>query len=145
VGLLPVKLKVRPEFGAFVMRPAKTLRLVALLLCAVVLPLAAQRKDEDRWQIGLENGDFVWDIRLVRLTGDSLVYRQADTLGSVSVQVVKELRLIRKTEVHLGEGGGGAMAALTGTDDEVFDLNTLDYPARLRTIQQVLLLHPPKP
>jgi hypothetical protein len=145
VGLPPAKLKVRPVFGAFVMRSSKALPLIAFLLCAVVVPLSAQHKDDDRWQIGLENGDFIWDIRLLRLAGDSLIFSQADTLGSVSVQKVKELRLIRKTEVHLGEGGGSVMAALTGTDDEVFDLNTLDYPARLRTIQQAFLLHPPRP
>jgi hypothetical protein len=116
-----------------------------MLLLAALVPAAAQQRDDDRWQIGLENGDYVWDVRLVRLAGDSLVYRRADSLGSVSVQVVKELRLIRKTEVRLGEGGGGAMAALTGSDDEVFDLNTMDYADRIRTIQQVFLLHPPKP
>lgn len=126
------------------MRPQRMSLLVLLLSLAPVVA-RAQGKDEDRWQIGLESGDYIWDIRLVRLAGDSLVFRQADTLGSVSVQTVKELRLIRKTEMRLGEGGGGAMAALTGSDDEVYDLNTMDYGARLRALQQVLLLHPPRP
>jgi hypothetical protein len=125
---------------------ATTLAVVlASLLSLAGRPAMAQGKNEDRWQIGLESGDFLWEIRLVRLGGDSLIFRQADTLGSVSVQNIKELRLIRKTEVRLGEGGGGAMAALTGSDDEVYDLNTMDYRARIRTIQQVLLLHPPAP
>jgi hypothetical protein len=111
------------------------------------VPALAQSKDkdDDRWQIGLENGDYIWDIRLVRLAGDSLVYRQADTLGRVNVQQVREVRLIRKTEVRLGDGAGGAMAALTGSDDEVYDLAALDFAARIRTIQQVFLLHPPTP
>ena len=125
------------------MRGAKLAVLLTSLISLATAPARAQAKDEDRWQIGLESGDYIWDIRLVRLGGDSLVFRQADTLGSVSVQKVKELRLIRKTEVRLGEGGGGAMAALTGSDDEVYDLYTMDYAARIRTIQQVLLLHPP--
>jgi hypothetical protein len=121
-------------------------RALLLLLClSAVTSASAQSKDDDRWQIGLESGDYLWDLRLVRLSGDSLVFRQADTLGSVSMQSVKELRLIRKTEVHLGEAGGGARAALTGGDDEVYDLNTMDYAARIRTVQQVLLLHPPRP
>jgi hypothetical protein len=37
------------------------------------------------------------------------------------------------------------MAALTGSDDEVYDLAALDFAARIRTIQQVFLLHPPTP
>jgi hypothetical protein len=101
----------------------------------------------DRWQITLDSGEYVWDIRLVRLAGDSLVYRQSDSVGSASVQRITELRLIQKSTVRLGEAAetGGALQALTGSDDEVYDLVALDYPARLRAIQQILLLHPPEP
>jgi hypothetical protein len=89
----------------------------------------------------------VWDINLVRLAGDSLVYRQSDSVGSASVQHITELRLIQKSTVRLGGAveAGGALQALTGSDDEVYDLLALDYPARLRAIQQILLLHPPEP
>jgi hypothetical protein len=81
----------------------------------------------------------------VRLQRDTLVFRQADTLGTVSVQQVGELRLIQKSTMRIGQGAaaGGAISALTGSDDEVYDMLTLDYPARIRTIQQILLLHPP--
>jgi hypothetical protein len=125
------------------MRTFRAATICGWLLFLATVPAYAQEKSADRWQISLESGDYVWDIRLVRLAGDSLVFRQADTLGSVSVQQIRELRLIRKTEVRLGEGGGGAMAALTGSDDEVYDLTTMDYGARIRALQQVLLLHPP--
>jgi hypothetical protein len=127
------------------MRRPRLTPLITLLLSLAAVPVRGQAKDDDRWQIGLESGDYIWDTRLVRLAGDSLVFRHADTLGSVSVQQIKELRLIRKTEMRIGEGGGGALAALTGSDDEVYDLNTMEYAARLRALQQVLLLHPPKP
>ena len=95
--------------------------------------------------MGLDTGGYLWDIRLVRLTGDSLVFRQADTLGVVSVEHIRELRLIRKSELRIGEGagGGGAMSALLGGDDEVYDLVTLDFAGRIRAIQQVFLVHPP--
>jgi hypothetical protein len=124
---------------------------LALLLSALALvpgPIRAQdtpKPSDDRWQIGLENGQYIWDIRLVRLQGDTLVFRQADTLGTVSVQQIGELRLVQKSTVRIGQGAaaGGAISALTGSDDEVYDLLTLDYPARIRTIQQILLLHPP--
>lgn len=129
----------------------RTMRLLSLLLgvslATPVLPAPAQSaSDDDRWQIAVDGGDYIWDIRLVRLNGDSLVYRQADTLAAVPVQQIKELRLIRKTTMRIGEGAGagGAIGALTGADDEVYDFATLDFPARLRAIQQILLVHPPK-
>jgi|KBSMisStandDraft_5_1062788.scaffolds.fasta_scaffold233757_2 hypothetical protein len=125
-------------------------RLAMLLSALALVPGAIRAQDtpkpsDDRWQIGLENGQYIWDIRLVRLQGDTLVFRQADTLGTVSVQQVGELRLIQKSTMRIGQGAaaGGAISALTGSDDEVYDMLTLDYPARIRTIQQILLLHPP--
>ena len=122
-------------------------RAVALLLglTAVTSPLRAQTDRDDRWQIALENGEYIWDIRLVRLTGDSLVFRRADSVGAVSLQRIDELRLIRKTEFRVGTDGGGALPALMGADDEVYSFAPLDFPARIRAVQQILLVHPPKP
>jgi hypothetical protein len=124
------------------MRPSASLLITALLLGTFTSTMRAQGTDDERWQITTDSGSYIWDIRLVRLSGDSLIYRQADTLGSVSVQQTREIRLIRKSEMRLGEGAAGAMGALTGGDDEVFDLATLDYAARLHTIQQIFLMHP---
>ena len=115
---------------------------VALL--ALARPLLAQ---DDRWQVTLDDDRYVWDIRLVRLEGDSLVVRQADTLVRVPVAAMKEIRLIRKSEVEIGAGAttAGAMSALVGADDEVYDLSPLDFAERLRTVQKILLLHPTEP
>lgn len=126
------------------MRCSYLLVLVPLLLGVRVSPAEAQHPDDDRWQITTEAGAYIWDIRLVKLTGDTLTFRQADTLGTVGVAQIKELRLIRKSEMRLGEGTAGAMGALTGGDDEVYDMTVLDFPARLRTVQQILLMHPAK-
>lgn len=116
--------------------------LVALL--ALARPLAAQ---DDRWQVTLDDERYVWDIRLVRIDGDSLVVRQSDSLVRVPVAHISEIRLIRKSEVQLGGGSAtaGAMNALVGGDDEVYDLTPLDFADRLRTVQKILLLHPTKP
>jgi hypothetical protein len=114
------------------------------LLLALASPLAAQ---DDRWQVTLDDDHYVWDIRLVRLDGDSLVVRQADSLVRVPVAHMKEIRLIRKSEVEITGGGAtaGAMSALTGGDDEVYDLTPLEFADRLRTVQKILLLHPTGP
>ncbi len=124
------------------------MRIALLLLCCLAAgsPLAAQAHG-DRWQVTTEAGEYLWDIRLVRLDGDTLVFRQADTLGAVRVAQIAELRLIRKTLVH-AEGTdrqAETMAALMGGSDEVFDLRTLEFAARLQAIRQLLLLHPPAP
>jgi hypothetical protein len=116
------------------------------LLLALAQTAGAQ---DDRWQVTLDDERYVWDIRLVRLDGDSLVVRQSDSLVSVPVAHINEIRLIRKSEVHVGAGGpgggAGAMSALVGGDDEVYDLTPLEFGDRLRTIQKILLLHPTEP
>ncbi len=118
----------------------------AVLLLALVQTARAQ---DDRWQVTLDDDHYVWDIRLVRLDGDSLVVRQSDSLVRVPVAHINEIRLIRKSEMSIGEGGpggaAGAMSALVGGDDEIYDLTPLEFADRLRTIQKILLLHPTEP
>jgi hypothetical protein len=97
----------------------------------------------DRWQVTLADGRILWDVRLVKLEGESLHVRRADSLAVVSVSQVTELRLIKKSEMRLGEGAAGAMAALMGSDDEVYDLTPLEFADRLRAVQKVFLYHPP--
>lgn len=123
------------------------IRLIGSAL-ALLLGLAqTARAQDDRWQVALDDERYVWDIRLVRLDGDSLVVRQADSLVRIPVAHIDEIRLIRKSEIRLGDGGAaaGAMSALTGADDEIYDLTPLEFADRLRTVQKILLLHPTEP
>jgi len=119
------------------------------ILFGVVPHLAAQSTPSDeRWQVSLDDGRYVWDIRLVKLDADSLVVRQSDSLMAVPVAHINEVRLIRKSEVQMAGGGemaGGAMSALMGRDDEVYDLSPLEFAERMRTIQRILLNHPAAP
>jgi len=84
----------------------------------------------------------LWDVRLVKLAGDSLHVRRGDSLAVLPVAKITELRLIKKSEMRLGNPGG-AVAALMGTDDEVYDLTPLEFPDRLRAVQKIFLYHPP--
>jgi hypothetical protein len=128
---------------AGVMRFALGLSLF-LLLSGLAAPTAAQRSAEaDRWQVTLGDGRILWDVRLVKLEGESLHVSRGDSLAVVSVGQITELRLIRKSEMRLGDGAAGAMAALTGSDDEVYDLTPLEFAERLRAVQKVFLYHPP--
>jgi hypothetical protein len=104
--------------------------------------LTAQQ-DQERWQVTLKGDQYVWDIRLVKLNGETLVVRQSDSLRHLPVADITEIRLIRKTKVEIGgAAGGGAMSALMGGDDEVYDLTPMDFAERLRTIQKIFQYHP---
>ncbi len=120
------------------------------LFCAALhlaAPCAAQTTggDADRWQVTLGDGQMLWDVRLVKLAGDSLQVRRGDSLAVVPVAKITELRLIKKSEMQLGGPGGGAMPALMGTDDEVYDLTPLEFPDRLRVVQKIFVYHPLDP
>ena len=99
----------------------------------------------ERWQVTLEGEHYVWDIGLVRLDGDSLVIRQSDSLARLPVEHITEIRLIQSSTVDLGAGAAGAMSALTGADDEIYDFTQLELADRLRTIQKILANHPAQP
>ncbi|HET8622677.1 MAG TPA: hypothetical protein VFM14_03875 [Gemmatimonadales bacterium] len=121
-------------------------RCLALALVLAVIPQTASaqtsRPPDDRWQLTLADGSYLWDVRLVKLEGDSIHARGGDSLAVVWVGQVNEMRLIRKSEMQLGTPGG-AMAALTGADDEVYDLTPLEFAERLRAVQKIFLHHPP--
>ena len=114
-----------------------------VLFAALLIPatISAQTRP-DRWQLTMDNDEIIWDIRLVKLDGDTLTYRQADSLGAVNAGKIREMRLLVASEMQLGTAGA-AYGALTGADDVVFDMKLLDYAERLRTVQQVLLKYPP--
>jgi len=117
-----------------------------VLLAALAVPAEAQSKSDDRWQITLENGGIVWDVRLKQLVDDRLEVTQQDSVIAVKVGDIREMRRFRKSDMQIGAGTtAGAMAALTGADDEVFDFGPLDFGGRLRAVQQIMLQRPAAP
>lgn len=128
------------------------MRIFAILLAATLLtPAALSAQDStppsagqrERWQVTLDDGRILWDVRLVRLAGESLSVSRPDSLATVSLKHVTEVRLIRKSEVHLGTGGG-VFNALVGGDDEVYDLSPLEFADRVKAMQKIFLYHPPE-
>lgn len=122
-------------------------RVLGITMAFAALFARAAVAQDDRWQVTLDGERYVWDIRLLRLERDALVVRQSDSLARVPVAHITEIRLIQKSEAEARGGGAmaGAMSALVGGDDEVYDLATLDLPARRRAIQKILALHPSGP
>ena len=102
----------------------------------------ARKVRENRWQITLVNDSLLWDVRLVGLADDRLSYRQADSVGVVKVGEIHDLRLFQASELQLGTAGA-AFGALSGADDIVFDLGTMDFAEKLRAVQQIVQRYPP--
>ena len=125
------------------------IRLIGSTLALLLALAQTARAQDDRWQVTLDDERYVWDIRLVRLDGDSLVVRQSDSLVTRARGAHQrdpadpEVRGPRRC--RRAGGGAGAMSALVGGDDEVYDLTPLEFADRLRTIQKILLLHPTEP
>ena len=86
------------------MRRWHVLLLLLVALVAGSVPVEAQQRRPDRWQAVLDNGDIIWDFRLVKLDGDQLQVRQSDTTATIAVGTIKELRLIQPSEMRIGTG-----------------------------------------
>ncbi len=91
----------------------------------------------------LDNDQYVWDVRLVGLRGDTLIVQQADTLVRAPVARIRELRMFQKTRLRVGDEHESAITALTGGSDTVYDLALLDPAARRRAIEDILARHSP--
>ena len=117
--------------------------LVAALALFGATRVAAQQ--DDRWQVTLNDGTIIWDLHLVRLQGDTLVVRDADSTYRFPIMRVDELRLVRKSEARRTADRNRYGAALGGADDQVYRLTLDDRTERRQVLEQVLKDHPPSP
>lgn len=102
---------------------------------------------QNRWQVTLHSGAVVWDLRLVRLAGDTVILRRigADSTLRLPVMSVDELRLVRKSEKHqFAADGQGTGNALMGGADAIWQLTLLDHADRVRTLRQIFHDYPPE-
>jgi len=122
--------------------------LLALVLgLGSAAPAAAQDRAPadpvDRWQITLKDGSTLWDLRLVKLSGDTLVFQGNDSLLRFPLLRVDELRLVRKATRSITPEAGRYGGVLDGADDEVYRLTLFDLNERRQALQQILRAHPP--
>jgi len=120
-------------------------RFVFLSLLGLAL-LAAPAAAQQRWQITLSSGTIVWDLTLVALRGDTLVFRQAapDSVLRLPAMRVDELRLVQKSvKRQFAPDGQGSRNGLTGGADVVWNLTLLGHDERVRALQQAVKDYPP--
>ena len=121
---------------------------LAVLFCGISLVLPRLSAAQDRWQVTLRDGSLVWDLRLVQLAGDTLVFRQTDTARALRFPVmqVDVLRLVQKAEKRQGAPDGqGTGNGLMGGTDLIWQLTLLGKTERLTVLHQILEEHPPGP
>jgi len=95
---------------------------------------------EALWQITLKNGTIVWNLRLVKLERDTLVFRQDSAVVRYPLMGVDELRQVRAGEHEIGPvaAGGRYDGAANGSTDLVYQLTLLDRVERRRVVEQIL-------
>lgn len=111
---------------------------VALLGAA---PVMAQQ--DDRWQISLNDGSILWELHLVRLNGDTLVARHADSTYRFPISQIDELRLVVKSVRHQTPEPNRYGGVLGGADDEVHRLTLYTLNERREVVAKIFKDHPP--
>ena len=115
-------------------------RFVFTSLLGVFL-LAPPGAAQQRWQITLSSGTVMWDLALVGLRGDTIVFHRAgpDSVLRLPVMRVDEIRLVQKSEKRqFAPDGQGTGNGLTGGADVVWSMTLLGHDERLRAIQQAV-------
>lgn len=112
----------------------------AALTLALASPLTGQAPapGPDRWQLTLTDQSYIWDVRLVRLTGDTLTVTARDSIISAPIGSITEIRLLPETILRVGDGHRSAIGALGDNNAPIFDLAKLPIAARRKTIQALL-------
>ena len=103
-------------------------------------PAAAQTAapGADRWQLTLDDELYVWDVRLVKLAGDTLIVQQSDSLVRTPIARIHEMRRFRQTTLLIGDIHTSALDAMAGDIHDVYDLAGLAMAERRSAIQGLL-------
>lgn len=127
-----------PSFFRGVMNVRRMLWIAALAFAPGTLALGAQTAPKDRWQIARSDGSYLWDLHLVRLSGDTLVVEQADSLVALPLGTIDELRMVQSFEQRGPAGQRSAVAGLAGADDTVVKLTLYTVEERRKLLEEIL-------
>jgi hypothetical protein len=112
--------------------------MIAFLLGAASAAAQTAAPSPDRWQLTFTDQSYLWDVRLVRLDGDTLVVRSRDSLIDTPIAQLTELRLLPETILKVGDGHRSGIGALGDNNVRVVDLAPMDANARRATLQTIL-------
>lgn len=123
--------------------------MLAAVLGAAAVPAGAAAQDAarpiprgGRWQLRLASGAYLFDVRPVRATADSLVVARLDSAPAaprtVALADIEELRLVQPSLLRFQSGAESPFGELGGSDDVVFSLAGVDGAERRRILDEVL-------
>jgi hypothetical protein len=92
----------------------------------------------ERWQLTFADQSYLWNVRLVRLAGDTLVVRSRDSLIPISVVALTELRLLPETILKVGDGHRSGIGALGDNKGRAVDMAALAVAERRKTLATIL-------
>lgn len=92
----------------------------------------------DRWQLTLNDQRYLWNVRLVRLSHDTLTVRSADSLIATPIQDISSIQLLAETILRVGDGHRSGIGALGDNNSPVIDLAPLALRARRERIRALL-------
>ena len=112
---------------------------VAFSLLALA-PLHAQTSTStpDRWQVTLNDRSYLWNVRLVRLSRDTLTVRTRDSLVVTPIRDITSIQLLAETILRVGDGHRSGVGALGDNNSPVVDLAPLALAARRQRIRALL-------
>ena len=115
-----------------------------MLLGAALLGALPGAAQQDRWQITLRDGAVLWELQLVRLDGDTVVFQHGDSTLRLHLLQVDEVRLVQASVRQITPEAGRYEGVLNGANDEVYRLTLLDLAERRQAVRQILRDHPPQ-
>ena len=105
-----------------------------------IAPLTAQTPapTPDRWQLTLDDQSYLWNVRLIRLSHDSLIVHTRDSLVATPIQDISTIQLLTETVLRVGDGHRSGIGALGDNNSPVVDLTSLALSVRRQRIQALL-------
>jgi hypothetical protein len=112
---------------------------VSMLFLLLAIPLArGAAQEQDRWQLTLASGEYMYELQPQALEGDMLVVRQEGVLRKVPLARITELRRVQKTVVQPAGGRRGGIRDLVGADDLVFQMTLLSVDEKRELVREIL-------
>jgi hypothetical protein len=125
-----------------------TARSFLLLAAIVTAPAGVSAQSPERWQVLLSSGQILYELVPESLAGDTLVLRlrQSEDLRRIPLADISELRRVRASVELAERAGRNSLAALSGADDQVYQMTLLDVGEKRVVVREILeALGPPEP